>query len=136
MTTRAAPAIMCCLVLLAAAAAGAAELAGSEWRPVRIGAAAVADDAQIIVQFRSDGRLAGHAACNRFTGSYALAGNSIEIAPAAATRMVCPEPVMQQERLFLEVLERARGFARNRTELTLIGPQGDVTAFFVQTDWD
>ncbi|HEX5078801.1 MAG TPA: META domain-containing protein [Geminicoccaceae bacterium] len=136
MTTRAAPAIMCGLVLLAAAAAAAAGLAGSEWRPIRIGVAAVADDAQIIVQFRSDGRLAGHAACNRFTGSYALAGNSIEIAPVAATRMVCPEPVMQQERLFLEVLERARGFARNRTDLTLIGSQGDVTAFFVQTDWD
>jgi heat shock protein HslJ len=136
MTTRAAPAMMLGLVLLTAAPAGAAELAGSEWRPLRIGAAPWPDDSGVFVQFGGDGRLAGHSGCNRFMGSYALTGDSIAIAPMAATRMICPEPVMKQERLFLEVLEEARDFSRNRTELTLTDAEGNVSAFFIQTDWD
>jgi heat shock protein HslJ len=124
------------LTLLSATTAGAAELAGSEWRPVRLGAAAWADDAGVFVRFGGDGQIAGSAGCNRFTGRYALADDTIEIGPLAATQMACPEPVMARERLLFEALERARSFLRNRTELTLADQQGREIAFFVQTDWD
>jgi heat shock protein HslJ len=134
-TTRAAP-MMFGLALLAAAPASAAELAGSEWRPVRIGAAPWPEDSGIFVRFESEGRLAGHGGCNRFMGSYALGGDTIEIGPVAATRMACPEPAMEHERLLFDVLESARGFSRNRTELTLTDSQGHVIATFIQTDWD
>lgn len=134
-TTRAAP-VMLGVALLAGTPAGAAGLAGSEWRPIRIGETLWTAGAEAFVHFASEGRLAGHAGCNRFMGSYALAGDSITIGPLAATRMLCPEPVMERERLLLDVLERARTFARNRTELTLADPEGKVTAYFVQTDWD
>jgi heat shock protein HslJ len=136
MTARAAPAMMFGVALLLADPASAAGLAGSEWRPVSIGAAPWPDDSGAFVRFESDGRLAGHSGCNRFMGSYVLDGDTIEIGHLAATRMACPEPVMEQERLFLEVLEQARGFSRDRTELTLADPEGKVTASFVQTDWD
>ena len=136
MTTRAAPAVMLGLALLLAAPASAAELAGSEWRPIRIGDAPWPDDSAVLVRFQSAGRLAGHSGCNQFTGSYALVGDTIEIGPLAATRMMCPEPVMEQERLLFDVLESARTFSRNRTELTLADSEGNVSAYFVQTDWD
>ncbi|MGH6921352.1 MAG: META domain-containing protein [Geminicoccaceae bacterium] len=124
------------LALLLAAPASAAELAGSEWRPVKIGAAPWPEDSGALVRFESDGRLAGHSGCNRFMGSYVLVGDTIEIVPLAATRMMCPGPVMEHERLLFDVLESARTFSRNRTELTLADPQRNVTASFVQTDWD
>jgi heat shock protein HslJ len=124
------------VVLGVALPAGAAELAGSEWRPIRIGAEPWADETDIFVHFASDGRLAGHTGCNRFVGHYTLTGDSIEIGLLATTQMACPEPVMARERLFLAVLEGARGFARDRTELTLTDQEGAVSAFFVQTDWD
>jgi heat shock protein HslJ len=128
--------ILAAAVMLGATAAGAAELAGSEWRPVRIGAETWADDSGIFVRFEGDGRLAGDAGCNRFMGRYAVVGDGIEIAPLAMTRMACPEPVMARERLFLAVLDGARCFARDHTELTLADQEGAVSAFFVQTDWD
>jgi heat shock protein HslJ len=128
--------ILAAVLLGATLPAGAAGLAGSEWRPVSIGAEAWPDDADIFVRFEGDGRLAGHGGCNRFMGSYALAGDSIQITPLATTRMACPEPVMARERLFLAVLEGARRFARDRTELTLTDGEDAVIASFVQTDWD
>lgn len=130
MTTRAAPAVMLGVALLLTAPASAAELAGSEWRPIRIGAAPWPDDSAALVRFQSAGRLAGHSGCNRFMGSYVLVGETIEIVPLAATRMICPGPVMEHERLFFDVLESARTFSRNRTELTLADPEGNVTASF------
>jgi heat shock protein HslJ len=128
--------MMFCIALLSAAPASAAGLAGSEWRPVSIGAASWPADSEAFVRFEGEGRLAGYSGCNRFMGSYTLAGDSIAIAPLAATRMMCPEPMMERERLLLEVLERARSVTRERTELTLADPEGNVTARFVQTDWD
>jgi heat shock protein HslJ len=116
--------------------AGAAELAGSEWRPIRIGGETWADETDILVRFASDGQLAGHTGCNRFMGRYALIGDSIEIGLLATTQMACPEPVMARERRFLAVLEGARRFARERTELTLADAKGTASAFLVQTDWD
>jgi heat shock protein HslJ len=117
------------------ATAGAAELAGSEWRPTGIGAALWPDDAGAFVRFEGAGRLAENSGCNRFMGSYALAGDGIEIGTLAATRMTCPAPLMEHERLLFDALERAHTFSRNGTELMLADPEGHP-AHFVQTDWD
>ncbi len=128
--------LMAAVVLGAALPAGAAELAGSEWRPIRIAAESWAGETDIFVRFASDGRLAGHAGCNRFMGHYTLTGDSIEVGLLATTQMACPEQVMAREGLFLAVLESARRFTRNRTELTLTDREGAAIAFLVQTDWD
>src|SRR5215510_5562882 len=53
----------------------------------------------------ADGRVSGRTGCNTFTGSYTLAGNSIKFGPIAATRMMCAEGVMTEERQFLSALE-------------------------------
>jgi putative lipoprotein len=63
----------------------AADLAGSEWRPIAIGTAAWTGG-EAFVRFEGEGRLAGHGGCNGFFGSYRLDGDGIEIGPLASTR--------------------------------------------------
>src|SRR5262249_46751431 len=55
----------------------------------------------------AEGRVSGRTGCNNFKRSYTLAGNSIKIGPIAATRMMCAEDVMTQERQLLKALESA-----------------------------
>jgi heat shock protein HslJ len=132
MMTRAA--VMSGVALLMATSADAVELAGSEWRPVTIGGMHW-EEPEAVVRFEGEGRLAGHSGCNRFAGTYALTGDTIEIGPLAATKMMCPEPIMAQERALFDALGSAHSYRREGTELTLIGAAGG-TVFFVQTDWD
>ena len=123
-------------LLPATSAAGTAELAGSEWRPVRLGASDVAPDTKAFVQFRSGGELAGQGGCNRFFGRYKIEGETIEIGPIGATRMACPEPVMAQEASLLAALEAARTWTRDRTSLVLFDAEKHEQARLQQTDAD
>ena len=65
---------------------------------------------EITATFTEDGRLTGSAGCNNYTTSYTADKATIEIEPAAATRMFCPEPagVMDQEAAYLSALAEAR----------------------------
>ena len=112
------------------------ELAGSEWRPQEIGGAQVPPEPEIFVRFGSEGRLEGHGGCNRFFGSYRLSGDKIEFGPIGATRMACPEPVMDRENRFLRELGRAQRFARDRIDLLLTDDRGNVAIRLIQTDAD
>ncbi|GEM_PF-5729733 len=66
-----------------------AEFIGSEWRPQEIGGVDVTGEPEMFVRFGDENRLEGHGGCNRFFGSYALAGDRIDIGPIGATRMAC-----------------------------------------------
>jgi heat shock protein HslJ len=55
----------------------------------------------------ADGRVSGRTGCNTFNGSYTQQGNTIRIGTIAATRMMCAQDVMAQEREFLKALESA-----------------------------
>lgn len=132
MMTRAA--VMLGMTLLMATSARAQELAGSEWRPVTIGGMRW-DGSEAFVRFEGEGHLVGHSGCNRFVGTYALTGDIIEIGPLAATKMMCPEPIMARERALFDALGSAHSYAREGTELTLVDAE-EGTVSFVQTDWD
>lgn len=114
----------------------AADLAGSEWQPTAIGTLDVPPDADIFVRFGGEGKLQGHAGCNGFFGSYELTGDTISMGPFGATRMACPEPVMQREFEFLQALENAHRFTRDRTLLTLVDTNNNPVLTFRQRDAD
>src|SRR5262245_49762869 len=111
-------------------------LAGSEWRPSRIGTSAISSQARLFVQFKSGGQLAGHGWCNLFFGQYQIWGNEICIVPVSATRMACAEAVMALEMAFFSALERAKSFRRDKTKLALFDALGTEQASLIQTDWD
>ncbi len=45
------------------------------------------------LSFDDEGRVAGRAFCNRFTGPYTLTGEGLSFGPAAMTKMLCPDPL-------------------------------------------
>lgn len=54
--------------------------------------------------FGDDGALSGNAGCNSFHASYSADGDRMTVGPAATTRMLCGQEVMDQERAFLAAL--------------------------------
>ncbi|MBL8584344.1 MAG: META domain-containing protein [Rhizobiaceae bacterium] len=64
----------------------------------------------VTLAFDADGRIAGKAGCNRYAASVVIDGHTIAISQAMATRMACPEPVMEQENRFLQDLAKAKAF--------------------------
>ncbi|MFZ5548443.1 MAG: META domain-containing protein [Pseudomonadota bacterium] len=99
-----------------------AVLQHGEWQVVAIDGRAPA--AAITLRLAADGRLAGHAGCNGFTGSYTIEGDrfqpvavasttagSLAVGPLASTRKACAPAVMADEQRFLGLLERANGIA-------------------------
>jgi heat shock protein HslJ/membrane-bound inhibitor of C-type lysozyme len=84
-------------------------LLGAEWVVEDIGGTLI-DRSRATLDFGADGRLAGRASCNAFTSSYRLTGESLTIGATATTMMSCAPALMEQERRFLEILQRVRTF--------------------------
>jgi len=83
-------------------------------------------DTQISASFGADGRVNGHAGCNRYFAPYTLAGEALTIGSAGATRMACAEPagLMQQETLFLAALASVAAWRIDGDKLELRTVQG------------
>ena len=120
----------------ASEAAGDTTLTGTYWT---LSSYANADGAMVNVLpgtdvtavFAQNGSLAGNAGCNTYTTSYEVDSNTISISDAiAATMMMCPEPIMQQETAYLANLTAAASFAIAGDTLTLSDASGTATAVF------
>lgn len=85
-------------------------------------------DVRLTVQFSAEGRLAGFAGCNQFTGPYQLQGGKIKIGPLATTRKACvtPTDVMRYEQVFLEDLARSTTLRSLGNSLELLADDGTV----------
>ena len=88
-------------------------------------------DTQVTVAFEK-GTVSGQAGCNTFRATYSVKGSRITVGPVAATRKMCAENVMTQEREFLKALESATTWAidaglldlhRADGERVLVGPR-------------
>jgi heat shock protein HslJ len=86
-------------------------LQGEPWQVNDIDGNRVQDPARLTLAFTVDGRVAGIAACNRYTGSYALSGEGLRLSQLAATRMACAPALMDEEQRFMSAAARVQGFA-------------------------
>ena len=77
-------------------------LADTSWSIVAIDGETVSGEAYRL-QFDAE-RLSGQAGCNRFSGPYRLAGDTLTPGPIMSTRMACPGPRIEHERRALGVL--------------------------------
>ncbi len=77
--------------------------------------------------------VSGLGGCNRYTAGYTVNGDSLSIAQPAATMMFCegPEGVMDQEALFLSVMQSASSFQLEAELLRILDFQGKVAVEFV-----
>jgi heat shock protein HslJ len=72
----------------------------------------------------ADGTVSGSAGCNRYTASYTVDGDALEIGPAASTNMACPPPADRVEREYLAALERVAAWQLDGGELVLDDADG------------
>ena len=112
----------------------AEELSATAWRPSHIGEMRTDEATALHLQFEPDGKLTGYGGCNRFFGSYELAGKNIAIASLGMTRMACPEPAMSIEFAFVEALQSAATVARNESRRAVRNEDGHATARFDAID--
>lgn len=103
----------------------AALLRGAEWVVEDVDGGGIVDHSRATLNFRDNGRLDGRASCNRYTASYALSGEGLNVGRAASTLMACAPALMRQERRFLDILQGVSRFEVGETgELVLIDASG------------
>jgi heat shock protein HslJ len=71
-----------------------------------------------------DGRMAGFTGCNRFTASYEMDGDTLEIGEVASTRMACPPPADAVEADYVPALGRVTAWRSENGELALLDAEG------------
>jgi heat shock protein HslJ len=118
-----------------------ADLEGPEWVLIELGwNQPLPDDAGITLVFK-DARVSGHGGCNSyFAGTVAAAPGELGFNGMGATRMACPDPVMDLERRYLKTLAGASrySFLAGRlvlscnidegTQNLVYAPRGDTSA--------
>jgi uncharacterized lipoprotein YbaY/heat shock protein HslJ len=109
---------------------GATEaLENTYWKLTRLRGAPVVvhpDQREPHLVLRADGaRLTGSGGCNGFQGGYVLDGASLSFGQAAATMMMCPEG-MEQEQAFLQALAAVASWRIEGQHLELLDPGGAV----------
>ena len=113
---------------------GGAELTGISWRPVSVGDQEIPEDSGLYVLFEVDGSIKGHGGCNGFFGSLEKADSGIAVGRLGATRMACPEEIMDREIAFMDAVQRTRDFRSGGDRMSLIDEGGSVLAVFVAGD--
>jgi heat shock protein HslJ len=118
---------------------GEISLAGSSWTALSYnnGKQAVVSllaDTEITAVFGEDGKITGSAGCNNYNASYTVDGDSIQIGPAASTRMMCstPEGVMEQEYAYLNAIQAAASYQLRGDSLTLKDADGSTLAQYTR----
>lgn len=94
----------------------------------------VLSDTEITALFGEDGKLTGSAGCNNYTTGYTVDGKSIQISPAATTRMMCqtPEGIMDQEFAYINAIQAAATYELRGSSLTLRDADGSILAQYTQ----
>jgi heat shock protein HslJ len=85
-------------------------LAGTSWNVTMINngrqaIVGIVNDSTVTIELDREGRVSGTTGCNRYTGAYAVEGDSLRFSQIAATRMACADPALaEQEQHFLGAL--------------------------------
>jgi heat shock protein HslJ len=101
-------------------------LAANEWTLVEMdGQPLPAGVEPPLIHFENE-QVRGFSGCNRFSASVKEAKpGEIEVGPAAATKMACPEPQMQLEQTFLKQLDAVTRYTYLAGQLVLGWQEGD-----------
>ena len=117
--------------------AGASALVGPTWLMTAYnnGKQAVVsgvDGSEVTAVFGADGQLSGSAGCNRYNAPYEVDGAKITIGAPATTRMMCPQPIMDQEAQYLAAIQLAATYNVQGTRLDLRSAEDALQATYTQ----
>jgi len=93
----------------------------------------VLEDTEITIEFKSEeGKFAGSAGCNSYFGGYEINKSELSIRPPiGSTVMACPEPIMEQEKEYLELLKTSETFQIQNGKVT-ISCSGNKVLVFIE----
>lgn len=106
---------------------------GKDWFAEDILGSEVNPDAHATLTVNEEGAASGSAGCNRFFGRIAIDGPNIAFSEIGSTYMQCPPALMQQERKFIDALNKTRSYRVETGKLFLIDEQGNDLASFSQS---
>lgn len=86
------------------------QLQGGVWAVEAIDSEEIVDGTEGTLSFTAEGTVSGRSFCNNYNGSYTLSGHSLTIGRVASTKMACPPPEMELERVFADVLTHVSRF--------------------------
>ncbi len=114
-------------------------LTGMTWSALGVnngrgGVQSLVAETEITALFADDGTVAGNAGCNQYSAPYTVDGDAIEIGEAITTRMMCPEPVMEQEAAYLAALGNATTFSLGGDRLELRDADGALQVDYLASD--
>lgn len=110
-------------------------ISGPIWLLADLNGEPVQTGTVITAEFTEDGRVSGSGGCNSYNTTYELSRDNIEFGEQIATTlMACPDPVMEQERAYLEALSNTNQFEITGDELVLYNDDGVELARFVAVD--
>lgn len=120
------------LMLAACSSAGSGQnLTSSFWLLSELNGEAPITGTAITAEFDEEGIVGGSSGCNNYNTSYEVKGENLTFSgPMASTMMACPEPIMEQERDYLQALADTATFEIMDDELILKDSNGDEIARF------
>ena len=89
-------------------------------------------DTEVTAVFGADGQLSGSAGCNRYNAPYTVDGAKITIGAAVTTRMMCPQPIMDQEAQYLAAIQLAATYNVQGSQLDLRSAEDALQATYTQ----
>lgn len=98
------------------------------WLAEDILGAGVIDTAQTTLSIAPDGAVDGSGGCNRFFGKATLTNDQLSFGAVGSTYMQCPPALMNQERKFMEALEKTRSYKMDLGKLFLLDDKGEEIA--------
>jgi putative lipoprotein len=105
-------------------------LRGTSWALTAYNQFSPIEGTQVTLKFEA-GLVTGNAGCNSYSGSYQVNGEEISFGPIERTEIGCMEPegVMDQERVYLEILGTAQTFKLADGILKILADQGQILTF-------
>ncbi len=86
-------------------------------------------DTEITLKIDKD-QVSGSAGCNSYNGAVIMVDGKLQIGPLASTMMACPEPIMEQELVYLENLQKTVVLTLEGENLAGKDDNGQVILFF------
>lgn len=122
------PPVVLMTVLLLSCQTQNHSLTDVEWKLTSLNGTDYATAEPITLTFTGDNKVAGHAGCNRYFGSYTHSGSIIGFGNMGATKMYC-DGKMETEDAFMKALAEVNGYSISAEKLQLKAGETTVLEF-------
>lgn len=104
------------------------------WLLEDIGGRGVIDYLNTPLSITTEGKVSGHAGCNRFFGTARIDGPAVTLGPTMSTKMACPPAIMDQEQRFFSALSKIEQWRIENGLLMLMDGGGETLLRFAPAE--